>query len=157
VPNCSKACGYATKTSNALVQKLCKVCGKPFMSQPYRNVKCCSYECNLKTRSTKKNIHGPDGWHVQSKTGYIVRSRFGRTQLQHRKVAEDMLGRPLHDFENVHHKNGIRDDNRPENLEVWITRPRPGQRPEDLIDWCIAVLEHRGYKVIAPSGAASAS
>ena len=76
----------------------------------------------------------PGEWRI-NREGYVVRWWDGRKELQHRVVMAEVLGRPLWPWENVHHRNGRRDDNHPGNLELWI-RPQPsGQRPEDLADW----------------------
>lgn len=79
--------------------------------------------------------------------------RSGKGQiLEHIIVMEKMIGRYLRDDETVHHKNGVRSDNRAENLELWSKtthgqHQRFGQRLHEKIDSFIGFLESYGCKV----------
>jgi hypothetical protein len=68
-------------------------------------------------------------------------SHLRRTEFEHRLVMAQLLGRALYSDESVHHKNGDRLDNRPENLELWSRYQPRGQRVSDKIDYALEILD----------------
>lgn len=91
------------------------------------------------TRSNKRRVNN---------NGYILvyepenpTSTVNGFGLEHRLVMAKFLDRPLTRYEQVHHINGVRHDNRIENLELWNTSQPSGQRVEDKVQFAIDILE----------------
>lgn len=88
-------------------------------------------------------------WETTTK-GYVRRRRTDpetgvrQNQWQHQWVMEQHIGRPLEPGEEVHHINGVRDDNRIENLELWSTRQPKGQRWQDKLEWAHEMIRLYG-------------
>ena len=118
---------------------LCEICGEP-ITKPRANrdyqVRTCSRKCSAilgvreGTKPVPKNHPGQENtnWKggvkwaggyrmilVPPETPGVTRRGY---MMEHRYVMQEKLGRPLEMTEQVHHRNGIKADNRAENLEV---------------------------------------
>lgn len=122
---CSRECLHASQRRPGT----CYRCGKP--TSHARN-RYCSRRCAAVVAARQARRERSPGDRVKVKGGYVkVKQADGSWALEHRVVMESMLGRKLRRRENVHHKNGRRGDNRPENLELWH-KPQPtGTRRSD--------------------------
>lgn len=131
IGNCSNGCDEPIHA-----RRLCRNC--------YRKIHYEEHERDR--RGAKKHTLAPLLSKRIDESGY-VRIKIGTGKgskdwvKEHRYVMEQYLGRKLEKFENVHHKNGNKQDNSLSNLELWITKQPKGQRPEDLVKYAQWILK----------------
>ena len=82
---------------------------------------------NIKKAKVGKNNPRWKGGRTTHGQGYIL-VRFPKKRVfEHRLIMEKVLGRSLKKDEMIHHRNGIKDDNRIENLEIVLRKSHFGK------------------------------
>lgn len=125
--------------------RICKVngCTKPHSGRGYCNMHLMRVLTNGAPGKVGP-IHDGSGY---IKDGYRIINKPGHPNAnaksaiaEHVYVMSNVLNRPIVRGETVHHKNGIRHDNEPSNLELWTKNHPSGQRVSDRIDYAIKLL-----------------
>lgn len=128
---CSRECSHVARRRKRQ-NTHCATCGKLLIGDVGRKVKYCSFACAHTGRSHAN--YGrvlPEGGKRLVTGGYVEIKVDGKWVKEHRHAMEQKLGRPLARSEHVHHLNGRKDDNRPDNLELWKKAHPYGVRGAD--------------------------
>lgn len=146
---CSRKCSDEGRTKKTLAKTLvCLYCDNKLSKQQVESRNSfCTRSCAKRYVSRERSYDNP--YHKKIDDNGYVRLYFGtvdgqliqRNILEHRWIMEQFLGRPLEKHENVHHKNGVRNDNSLSNLELWSKSQPAGQRVVDKVVWAKQILE----------------
>src|ERR1700741_4747541 len=134
--------------------KLCSIttCTKPFFARGWCQTHYRRWQLTGDVRADEPiKKKGREGDGSINSSGYRVFWKNGKQVREHRLIMEQYLGRDLYSDEYVHHKNGIRNDNRIENLELWASSQPKGQRVEDLIGWAEEILKRYSGSTLSTS------
>lgn len=127
---CSAVCRNGWQGRHSVVRP-CEWCGREMRMSPFRATlqRFCSWTCQVEGRRKAAIDREHNGRRVtRTPAGYIMvwqpdhpaSGRYGGWIQEHRLIMERELGRLLEADETVHHRNGVKDDNRPENLVVLL-------------------------------------
>jgi hypothetical protein len=111
-------------------------CSNPHHCRGY----CAGHYRQLQLGRPLRPLNQRKGWY-KSSNGYVYiwepshpNANKNGYVAEHTKVMAQLLDRALSPSEEVHHRNQQRDDNRPENLELWARgKQPPGARVSDLL------------------------
>lgn len=136
-----------------------KICSLEGCERGHKALGFCSMHYNrLKKRGEvgSPESENPPG-RVWIQDGYRKTIVNGKHVLEHRLIMSQIIGRELTKEENVHHINGIRDDNSIDNLELWTTKQPKGKRVSDIIQFSLDILNIYGSNPenFRPSGGQS--
>jgi len=123
----------------AAEKRVCNECGQP-CSAKGRRCRDCGYRMRELRKREIGTLYNADNGYVEVYVPDHPNAMANGICLEHRFAMSEHLGRALLPGENVHHKNGVRSDNRIENLELWTTNQPSGQRAVDALDWAREVI-----------------
>lgn len=115
-----------------------------FWNESEHRVDCKCMRCRMKTDQWGENNHMWNGGvsysggyktiRIYPDNPYYEMADCQGYVMEHRLVIAKKMGRLLNSNETVHHVNGIKDDNRLENLEVWWGNHGKGVRVKDMLE-----------------------